>query len=399
MRPSGTSLVVARRAAVQVIDESTRPLRLEVVEYLIFKRKRLTDKSQRGYKLILTEFVTYFDGYVLADFHPPAGGPLLEEFLERRWGQSAPRTYNKSFSIIHNFFDWELRRGRIPGDPMLALERAKARPIRRTTFTAQQRAAILLTATQPRERIALRLLLDYGIRKGALQNVRLRDFDRDRRSLTIFTKGETIQEIPLPDDTVWDSLDALADEPEHHYLIPKQLQRRRKPMYRAELIRLRGLLEEAQQLAELVRGDPASTSEAIELAAEIDVAAGWLDRTMAAASIQVTRFPEEQIGEHGLHDLWYRWLTRAGVVAKGITAGERMHKARHSAGQRLLDLTGNLKAVQVLLGHKSINVTGDSYTGWEFGQLEGNMRDLIQADQNLIATLSGRVPKQGAHRG
>lgn len=399
MRPPGNSLVLARPSRVEVIDHSVRPLQLEVGEYLVFKKKRLTAKSQKGYQLVLVDFVNYFDGFVLADFHPPAGGPLLEEFLERRWGQLAPRTYNKSFSIVHNFFDWELRRGRIPGDPMLALERAKARPIRRTTFTAQQRAAILLTATQPRERIALRLLLDYGIRKGALQNVRLQDFDRDRRSLTIFTKGETIQEIPLPDDTVWDNLDALADEPEHHYLIPRQIQRRRKPIYRDELSRLRALLVEAQQLAELVRGDPASASEAIELAAELDVAAGWLDRTMAAASIQVTRYPEEQIGEYGLHDLWYRWLARAGVVAKGVTSGERLHKARHSAGQRLLDLTGNLKAVQVLLGHKSINVTGDSYTGWEFGQLEVNMRDLIQADQNLIATLNGRVPKQGDRRG
>ena len=30
-----------------------------------------------------------------------------------------------------------------------------------------------------------------------------------------------------------------------------------------------------------------------------------------------------------------------------------MHKARHTAGQRALDATGNLKAVQKLLGHES----------------------------------------------
>jgi site-specific recombinase XerC len=36
-----------------------------------------------------------------------------------------------------------------------------------------------------------------------------------------------------------------------------------------------------------------------------------------------------------------------------------MHKARHTAGQRLLDTTGNLKAVQKLLGHESIQTTGD----------------------------------------
>jgi integrase len=40
-----------------------------------------------------------------------------------------------------------------------------------------------------------------------------------------------------------------------------------------------------------------------------------------------------------------------------------MHKARHTAGQRVLDQTrGSLKAVQTLLGHASISTTGDIYT-------------------------------------
>jgi integrase len=39
-----------------------------------------------------------------------------------------------------------------------------------------------------------------------------------------------------------------------------------------------------------------------------------------------------------------------------------MPKARHTAGQRVLDATnGNLKAVQKLLGHSSISTTGDIY--------------------------------------
>ena len=46
-----------------------------------------------------------------------------------------------------------------------------------------------------------------------------------------------------------------------------------------------------------------------------------------------------------------------------------MHKARHTAGQRVLDATGNLKAVQKLLGHASIQTTGDIYTDWDIEQL------------------------------
>ena len=74
------------------------------------------------------------------------------------------------------------------------------------------------------------------------------------------------------------------------------------------------------------------------------------------------------MGVHGLHSWWYRCLARAGITPEGIESGERMHKARHTAGQRVLDATGNLKAVQKLLGHASIQTTGNIYTDWDVDQ-------------------------------
>ena len=69
----------------------------------------------------------------------------------------------------------------------------------------------------------------------------------------------------------------------------------------------------------------------------------------------------------------------AGVVAEGVTSGERMHKARHTAGQRVLDHThGNLKAVQKLLGHSSISTTGDIYTDWDIDQLAETLRGMLE---------------------
>jgi site-specific recombinase XerC len=58
-------------------------------------------------------------------------------------------------------------------------------------------------------------------------------------------------------------------------------------------------------------------------------------------------------------------------------AGERMHKARHTAGQQVLDHTGNLKAVQKLLGHESIQTTGDIYTDWDIDQLAETMAAIL----------------------
>ena len=89
------------------------------------------------------------------------------------------------------------------------------------------------------------------------------------------------------------------------------------------------------------------------------------------------------MGVHGLHKWWYACLARAGVVATGQTRGERMHKARHTAGQRVLDATqGNLKAVQKLLGHSSISTTGDIYTDWDIHQLAETLRGMLEESES-----------------
>jgi site-specific recombinase XerC len=86
------------------------------------------------------------------------------------------------------------------------------------------------------------------------------------------------------------------------------------------------------------------------------------------------------MGVHGLHAWWYRCLERAGVVDAGTTSGERIHKARHTAGQRVLDVSGNLKAAQKLLGHASIQTTGDIYADWDIDQLATTMRDVLAGE-------------------
>jgi hypothetical protein len=82
----------------------------------------------------------------------------------------------------------------------------------------------------------------------------------------------------------------------------------------------------------------------------------------------VRYWPEQPMSTTPLHLWWYRCLEHAGIVAEGTTAGERMHKARHTAGQRVLDKTGDLKLVQKLLGHESIKTTGDVYLDYDIDQ-------------------------------
>jgi len=50
------------------------------------------------------------------------------------------------------------------------------------------------------------------------------------------------------------------------------------------------------------------------------------------------------------------------------------------AGQRVLDSTGNLKAVQKLLGHSSIQTTGDVYADWDLDALTATMAQVLAED-------------------
>jgi integrase/recombinase XerC len=326
-----TAAEVARLWRDAMKDKSYRafPMGLDAGHYLRAKRKRLTTESYRDYEACLDKLARYFADLKLTDLEPPIGTERLEEFLEFQWGSKAERTYNKNLSILHDFFLFHVRRGNLRGDPTLIIERAKTRAVLRTTFTPDDRGAILASNPELRDGLALRLLLDYGLRKGALQNVQFKHFDHYRKRLTVFTKGGKIRELPIPHTSFWFDLERLIVEEEaqsNEYLLPRQ----------KAIPRKHGMV--------------------------------------------MHRFRYKPMGVHGLHNWWYRCLQRAGIVPSGVTSGERMHKARHTAGQRLLDATGNLKAVQKLLGHESIQTTGDIYTDWDVEQLAESLIKAVDYD-------------------
>ena len=58
-----------------------------------------------------------------------------------------------------------------------------------------------------------------------------------------------------------------------------------------------------------------------------------------------------------VHRWWYRSLERAALVGAGVTAGQNMHRGRHTTGRAVQRATGDLKLTQRLLGHKDIRTT------------------------------------------
>ena len=328
LSPIERAQLAARMLREDVRDKGYEllPLGEDVAAYLRSKRKALTPASQRSYESCLDKLARHFADLRVEDFEPPVGAERLERFLDDRWGDHAPGTYNVNLSIISDFFKFWRVRGRLHGDPCLIIERARKRDVLRTVFTSEQRHAILAGAETQRDRVALRLLMDYGLRKGALRAIQFKHFDWQRRELMIFTKGQKIRSLPLPDPTLWTELERLVLEVEaqpNHWLMCLV-----KPIPRAG----------------------------------------------------VRRFPTRQMSSTAMHRWWYRQLEHAGIVATGETHGERMHKARHTAGQRVLDATGDLKLTQKLLGHASIVTTGDIYVDYDNAAFASRMADVLKED-------------------
>jgi integrase len=328
--------VVAReyRALVQNKGYRAFPIGGEAGHYLRWKRGVLTDTSYRDYEACLDKLARFFSDLELADLEPPIGTERLEEFLEHQWGEREPRTYNKNLSILRDFFKWAALKGKLHGDPTLAIRRRKSRDVHRETFSRDIIVGIIAAQENRRDRLAVRLLLLYGLRKGALRGVRFQHFDHQRRQLTIFTKGKKIRAVRLPDPDFWMDL-------ERHILDI-----------------------EAKPSDYLLN------------------ARKWVFWKYGAKGEKLGRwfeYHDRPMGEHGAHDWWYGCLAAAGLVPRGTTSGQRMHKARHTAGQLLLDTGENIKAVQKLLGHAHVSTTLESYVDWDIDQLEESLKRMLQS--------------------
>ena len=315
LSPMERAALAAQLTRESVRDKSYQllPLGEDVAAYMRAKRQRQAPNTRKAYESSLDKLARYFPDLRVEDFEPPVGTERLQAFLDAHWRDAEPATYNLHLSVVGSFFDHWQRMGRLYGDPTKAIDRARRKQSAHPTFTDDERRAILAAASL-RDRIALRLMFDYALRQAALKAVRFKHFDHQRRRLTIFTKGSKVRAIPLPDPHLWQEL-------ERHIL---------------------------------------------DVAAAPDDFLVCLERPVPRVGVR--RFPDREVSRTTLHRWFYRRQQDAGIVPEGVFSSGRersMHAARHTAGQRLLDATGNLKAVQSLLGHASITTTAEVYTSWD----------------------------------
>ena len=338
--PEATRIV---REAMKDKGYRAYPLGGEWAAFMRWGRGSWTKTTYRDYESCGDKLARHFVDLELADFEPPVGVERLEEFLDALWGERAPGTYNKNLTILQQFFGWAVTKGKLHGDPSRQLRRRKRRQPHREVFSEEKILAIIANGPSTdlryfyRDRIALRLLLERGLRKGALRGIQYRHFDRERRRLTVFTKGEKVLDILLPEDEFWADLEkaqmAMGGLPEHYLMASRHTFNR------------------------FAGYDPVTGEAKVNRITE--------DR------------PEKALGDTAMHRWWYGCLERAGITEPGQFRGQRMHKARHSAGQALLEETHDIKLVQKLLGHASPTTTLQAYVDYDDYQLADQMAAML----------------------
>jgi integrase len=309
----------ARMMREAVKDKSYRgtALGLEVAHFMRWFRNEYgaTAQTLRDYEAILAKLAIDHADLELADFEPPVGTTRLREFIDARWGESAPRTRKKVPSVLMSFFKWAQAEFKVHGNPVTAIRTPRLRDVERELFASEDVTRIIGAQEDPRDRVALKLMFLMGLRKGELAAIRYRDFDLGRRRLRIHGKGGKIRHTPIPTEELRQEIATLARrrDPTDHLLYPEK----RGPGRR--------LL--------------------------------WEDR-------------RKPLSGPAMHRWWYRCLARAGVVAEGITSGRKMHGARYTAGTEFYLATGDIYATQQLLGHADVSTTANIYVQGSPADLE-----------------------------
>jgi site-specific recombinase XerD len=299
-----------------VKDRSYRstPLGSLVARYYIWKQDEwgATENTLRDYEIPLAYLCQRHPTLPLSAFEPPDGRELVRVFLHDCWGQRAPRTRAKNLSILRDFFKWCQTNDLMKGDPTLGILRPKPRDPERNVYQTAEPPLILAACARLRDRCAVGMLIEWGMRKGELTGFRLKDYDADRQRIRIRGKGGKVRMLPVISAGLMADLDLHwrdrleTGDTEEFLLYPEK------------------------------RGPRHSKNEA-DLGTPISLL--WEDR-------------HQPLSASAMHNWWKARLRDAGVPH-----ARKMHEMRHTALTDLLRATHNLELVRKMAGHADISTT------------------------------------------
>lgn len=323
-----TRLTLAHAAAIlerAVKDKSYRatPIGLLVGRYIRWARNErgFSPATIRSYEGQLARMAV-----TLAHMEPEAVTREDLRLVIDLWADRDPQTRANVTSAIRSFWKWAEDEGHVVLSPASKIRRPKV-PQRQVDLLPTLTDTMLLdVAENPRDRLGLIILLDYGLRRGELHGVRVRDLDLGRRTLTVVkAKGGKVRVLPIRGRIV-----QAADE----YLLTELPAPVRRPPEPDDFV----IYSEQRNRYGVHRASP-----------------------------------KDPMPVQTLHRWWYRHLQAAGLVGKGVERGLNMHRARHTFATELRRDSRDLGVVQRMLGHADSSTTERTYGHYDLSDLEAAM--------------------------
>lgn len=127
---------------------------------------------------------------------------LRERECLNRKGKLSPATIQKRALAIRTFFAWAFKLKLIPSNPAASVKIPKAGRRLPKALTPPQVSALLGTPMSTRDRAAIMLILDSGLRLSEAANLELSDLDLERRIAHVrHGKGDKERYVVFGDET------------------------------------------------------------------------------------------------------------------------------------------------------------------------------------------------------
>lgn len=292
-----------------------------------FRNERgATPSTVRDYEAILARQSLH-----LADIDP--NDTTLDHLRDviDTWAGREPATRAKVISVLRTYWQWAEDEGHVRESPARRLKRPRKPKLQAKLLPRATDAKLIGAATTARDRLALLVLLDCGVRRGELAGIQIRDIDIARRTIVVTGKGRKARTIPIRGRIVLAAEEYLLEQLEH---LDRQPQPDDYLLY-PEKRNPNGIVY-------------------------------WAD-------------PKKPCAMNTVHRWWYRMLRQAGLVGNGMTSGMNMHRARHTFAQDVRRAYPDMGVVQHLLGHSDPATTIALYGNYGPEDLERAMEAFAKA--------------------
>ena len=235
----------------------------------------------------------------------------------------APKSIARNLSSVRSFFRYLEAQRLLKSNPAASTRAPKARRRLPATLDTDQAARLFSfearTPIEKRDRAILELFYGSGLRLTELVGIDIGDLDLDSGFVRVVGKGNKTRQVPLGRHSV---------QAIRTWLECRSLPRRSEPLFTGG------------------RGTPDGTAESGREGAAQGGATEAKRISPRTVQSRLKRIAIAQLGSNALHP----------------------HMLRHSFASHLLESSGDLRAVQELLGHSDISTT-QIYTHLDFQHL------------------------------